>query len=147
MVFWCPKITCFVETFVKFCKTFLQKSFAIFLIFSATLGIIFLSFLTWEWRKWMVCYFILHLFNYQFVRPPQTTILPFCIFFPLGLILIPVSCTMSWTSVHSSSGTLSDLVPQIYFSLPQYSHKGFDLVIPEWSSGFLHSSISVWIWQ
>ena len=32
-------------------------------------------------------------------------------FFSMGMILIPVSCTMSWTSVHSSSGTLSDLVP------------------------------------
>ena len=28
-------------------------------------------------------------------------------FFFLGMVLIPVSCTMSWTSVHSSSGTLS----------------------------------------
>ena len=32
-------------------------------------------------------------------------------FFSMGMVLIPVSCTMSWTSVHSSSGTLSDLVP------------------------------------
>ena len=38
-------------------------------------------------------------------------------FFFLGMVLILVSCTMSWTSVHSSSGTLSDLVPYIYFSL------------------------------
>ena len=30
----------------------------------------------------------------------------FCFFF-LGMVLIPVSCTMSWTSVHSSLGTLS----------------------------------------
>ena len=45
----------------------------------------------------------------------------------LGMVLIPVSCTMSGTSVHSSSGTLSDLVPEIYFSLPLYNHKGFDL--------------------
>ena len=30
-------------------------------------------------------------------------------FFFLGMVLIPVSCTMSQTSVHSSSGTLSDL--------------------------------------
>ena len=29
----------------------------------------------------------------------------------LGMVLIPVSGTMSWTSVLSSSGTLSDLVP------------------------------------
>ena len=28
-------------------------------------------------------------------------------FFILGMVLIPVSCTMSWTYVHSSSGTLS----------------------------------------
>ena len=32
-------------------------------------------------------------------------------FFFLRMVLIPVSCTMSRTSVHSSSGTLSDLVP------------------------------------
>ena len=28
-------------------------------------------------------------------------------FFSMGMVFIPVSCTMSWTSVHSSSGTLS----------------------------------------
>ena len=32
-------------------------------------------------------------------------------FFSTGMVLIPVSCTMSWTLVHSSSGTLSNLVP------------------------------------
>ena len=48
-------------------------------------------------------------------------------FFSMRMVLIPVSCTMSRTSAHSSSGTLSDLVPQIYFSLPLYNHKGFDL--------------------
>ena len=31
----------------------------------------------------------------------------FLLFFSMGMVLIPVSCTMSWTSVHSSSGTLS----------------------------------------
>ena len=48
-------------------------------------------------------------------------------FFFLGMVLIPISCTMSWISVHSSSGTLSDLIPWICFSLPLYNHKGFDL--------------------
>ena len=43
------------------------------------------------------------LFFQLFVRPPQTTILHF---FFLGMILITAFCTMSWTSVHSSSGTL-----------------------------------------
>ena len=32
-------------------------------------------------------------------------------FFFLGMVLIPASCTMSQTSIHGSSGTLSDLVP------------------------------------
>ena len=35
-------------------------------------------------------------------------------FFSLGMVLITASCTMSWTSIHSSSGTLSDLIPWIY---------------------------------
>ena len=48
-------------------------------------------------------------------------------FFFLGMILITASCIMSQTSVHSSSGTLSDLIPWIYFSLPLYNCKGFDL--------------------
>ena len=32
-------------------------------------------------------------------------------FFSMGMVLIPVSCTMSQASIHSSSGTLPDLVP------------------------------------
>ena len=42
-------------------------------------------------------------------------------FFSLGMVLFPASCTMSWTSVHSSSGTLSDLIPWIYLSHICYS--------------------------
>ena len=48
-------------------------------------------------------------------------------FFFLGMILITVSCTMLQTSFQSSSGTLSDLIPWIYLSLPLYNYKGFDL--------------------
>ena len=47
-------------------------------------------------------------------------------FFSMGMVLILVSCTMSRTSVHQAL-CLSDLVPSIYFSLPLYNHKGFDL--------------------
>ena len=54
-------------------------------------------------------------------------------FFLLGMVLIAVSCAMLWTSIHSSSSTLSDLIPWIFLSLPLYNHKGFDL---ELSSGF-----------
>ena len=38
-------------------------------------------------------------------------------FFFLGMVLITLFCTMSWTCIHSSSGTLSVLIPWIYLSL------------------------------
>ena len=44
-------------------------------------------------------------------------------FFSTRMVLIPVACTMSRTSFHGSSGTLS--IRSI--SLPLYNHKGFDL--------------------
>ena len=49
-------------------------------------------------------------------KPSSDNHFTFLHFFLLGMILIPVSCTMSRTSFHSSSGTLLDLGPQIYFS-------------------------------
>ena len=48
-------------------------------------------------------------------------------FFSVGMVLITAACTVSQTSIHSFSGTLSDLIPWIYLSLPLYNHKGFDL--------------------
>ena len=51
-------------------------------------------------------------------------------------VLIIASYTMSWTFIHSSSGTLSNLVPWIYLSFPLYDNNGFYLVIPEMSSDF-----------
>ena len=49
-------------------------------------------------------------------------------FFLLGMILIPVSCTMSRTSLHSSSGTLSIRSrPLNLFLTSTVNHKGFDL--------------------
>ena len=39
-------------------------------------------------------------------------------FFFLGMVLITAFCTMLWTSIHSSLGTLSNLTPWIYLSLP-----------------------------
>ena len=53
--------------------------------------------------------------------------LAFLHFFFLRMVLIIASCIMSQTSIHSSSGTLSDVIPWIYFSHPLYNHKGFDL--------------------
>ena len=43
-------------------------------------------------------------------------------FFFLRMVLITASCTMSQTSVHSSSCILLDLIPWIYLSLPLYNH-------------------------
>ena len=39
-------------------------------------------------------------------------------YFFLRMTLNTASCAISCTSIHSSSGTLSDLIPWIYFSLP-----------------------------
>ena len=47
-------------------------------------------------------------------------------FFFLGMVLITASCKTLWTSIHSSSGTLSNLIPWIYLSLPLYNCKAFD---------------------
>ena len=51
--------------------------------------------------------------------------LAFVRFFFLGMVLITASCTMSRTSIHSSSGPLSDLILWIHFLLPLYNCKGF----------------------
>ena len=46
-------------------------------------------------------------------------------FFFLGMILVPISCTVHKPpSIVHQELCLSDLVPQIYFSLPLYNHKG-----------------------
>ena len=52
-------------------------------------------------------YLSLIFFSHLLEKLPQTTILPFLHFLFLGMVLITASCTMSQTSVHSSSGTLS----------------------------------------
>ena len=48
-------------------------------------------------------------------------------FFFLEMVLIMASCTMLQTSIHSSSGTLSDLILWIYLLLPLYKCRGYDL--------------------
>ena len=72
----------------------------------------FLSLLTILWNsafKWVsfLFSFVFHFFSQLFVRPPQAAKLLFCIYFCLGMVLIPVPCTMSQTSAHNLSGTLS----------------------------------------
>ena len=53
--------------------------------------------------------------------------LSFLHFFFFGMVLVTMSCTMLWTSIHSSSGTLSYLIPWICSSPLLYNHKGLDL--------------------
>ena len=57
-------------------------------------------------------------------------------FFFLGMVLLSASCTMLWNSIHSSSDTLSDLIPWVYLSLSLYNHKQFDLSHTWWPSDF-----------
>ena len=48
-------------------------------------------------------------------------------FFFLGMVLFTTSRTMLQASIHSSSGTLSDLISWIYLSLPLCDRKVLDL--------------------
>ena len=43
-------------------------------------------------------------------------------FFYFRMVLVTTSWTMLWTFIHSSSRTLSDLIPRIYLSPPLYNH-------------------------
>ena len=60
-----------------------------------------------------------------------------------GCLLWPVHCLVNSVSLFPASFCtprpnlpVTPGIPWIYFSLPLYSHKGFNLVIPEWSNGF-----------
>ena len=75
----------------------------------------------------LLCLLLLF-FSQLLVRPPQTTVLPFCISFPWGwsCSLPPIECH-ELPSIVLQALYLSDLIPWIYLSLPLYNHKGFDL--------------------
>ena len=60
----------------------------------------------------------------------------FLYFFFLWMVLTTTSCTRPWTSLHSSSGILSDLISWICLLFPLYNHKGFDLGHTDWPSDF-----------
>ena len=96
----------------------------------------------------LLCLLLLF-FSQLFVRPRQTTILPFCFSFSWGSSwsLPSVQCHKP-LSIVLQALCLSDLIPWINLSLPLYNHKGFDLGHTWMVLGFsLLSSISVWIWQ
>ena len=57
------------------------------------------------------CAFCFSFFFTAICKASSDSHFAFLHFFSMGMVLIPVSCTMSRTSIHSSSGTLSYLVP------------------------------------
>ena len=63
--------------------------------------------------------------------------------FFLGIILITTSCTKLQTSIHSSSGTLSDLIPWIYCHFHCIIIRDLIYVISEWCSGFSIAALQI----
>jgi len=100
-------------------SNFLKKSLAFSFLLISSISLhwwlrkVFLFLLATLWNSGFKCVYLSFspllvgsLLSQLFVRPPQTAILFLHSFF-LGIVLVPVSCTMSRTSIHSSSGTLS----------------------------------------
>ena len=91
----------------------------------------FLSLLALLWNsafKWVYLSFhllpFLSFLSSAICKASSDNHLSFLHFFFLGMVFITASCTMSWTSVHSFSGTLSiRLIPWFSLSLPLYNHK------------------------
>ena len=94
--------------------------------FLSLLAFLWNSAFQWEYLSFSPLLFASLLFT-DICKASSYSHFAFSHFFFLGMALIRVSCTISWTSIHSSSGTLSDPTPWTYLSLPPYNHKGFDL--------------------
>ena len=94
--------------------------------FLSLLAVLWNSEFRWEYLSFSPLHFASLLFS-AICKASSDNHFDFLHFFFLGMVLIPAFCTVSWTSIHSSSGTLSDLIPWIYLSLPLNNHKGFDL--------------------
>ena len=95
--------------------------------FLSLLAMLWNSAFKWAYLSFSPLLFISLLFS-AICKSSQTTYLPFFHFLFLEMVLITASCTTSWTWVHSFQALcLSDLMPWIYFSLPLYNRKGFDL--------------------
>ena len=93
--------------FLYFFALITEEGFLISLLFFGTLH-------SDEYIFPFVLCLLLLFYSQLFVRHPQTAILPFCISYSwiLILVLIPASCTISWTSFQALC--LSDLIPWIY---------------------------------
>ena len=78
--------------------------------FLSLLAILWNSAFKWEYLSFSPLLFASILFT-AICKASSDSYFAFLHFSFLRMVLIPVSCTMSQTSIHSSSGTLSDLVP------------------------------------
>ena len=74
--------------------------------FLSLLGILWNSAFKWVYLSFSSLVFVSLLFT-AICKGSSNSHFAFLYFFFLGMVLVPVSCTMSQTSVHSSSGTLS----------------------------------------
>ena len=74
--------------------------------FLSLLAILWNSAFKWEYLSFSPLPFTSLLFS-VICKASSDNHFAFLHFFFLGMVLIPVSCTVSWTSIHSSSGTLS----------------------------------------
>ena len=78
--------------------------------FLSLLAILWNSVFKWVYRPFPPLLYTSLLFT-AFCKASSDSHFAFLHFFSMGMVLIPVSCTMSRNSVRSSSGTLSDLIP------------------------------------
>ena len=92
----------------------------------------FLSLLAILWNsafRWIYVSFsplpFASLLSSTFYKPSSDNNFAFLHFVFYGMVWVIASCTVLWTSIHSSSGTL---ILWIYLSPPLDNHKGFDLV-------------------
>ena len=95
-------------------------------VFLSLLAILWNSAFKWLYISFSPLLFVSLLFTAIFKASSDSHFALFRFFF-LEMVLLPVSCTVPWTSVDSSSDTLSNLVLWICLSLPLYNHKGFAL--------------------
>ena len=94
--------------------------------FLSLLAILWNSAFKWIYLSYSSLLFASLLFTAICKASPDSHV-AFLHFFSMGMVLIPVSCTSHEPhSIVHQALYLSDLGPQIYFSLPLYNHKGFD---------------------
>ena len=70
------------------------------------LAVLWNSAFKWEYLSFSTLLFATLLFT-AIYKASSDCHFAFLHFFSMGMVFIPVSCTMSWISIHSSSGTLS----------------------------------------